>query len=131
MPYLQRSAGQLVAFIRSRQPLYNWRLDRVWMQHLDIVDRCSYFVQRRVVAGPCDLHLPFLCEMGETFGGEDEVCAGGERQWLVDTVVCFDVLRKYWAHIYQYKVLSLFTLLLQPFLSSQTFDGASLDMYCM
>ena len=66
MPYLQRSAGQLVAFIRSRQPLYNWRLDRVWMQHLDIADRCSYFVQRRVVAGPCDLHPPFLCEMGET-----------------------------------------------------------------
>ena len=64
MPYLQRNTGQLIAFIRSQQPFYSWRLDRVWMQHLDIVQECSYFVQRTVVTGPCDQHLPFLCEMG-------------------------------------------------------------------
>ena len=68
MPYLNTDYSALVRYIRGRQERYNWRLDRVWVQHLDIVQGCSFFVQQRVITGPCELQLPFLCEMGEGRG---------------------------------------------------------------
>ncbi|KAF0300653.1 Protein bark beetle [Amphibalanus amphitrite] len=80
MPYLNTDYSGLVRYIRGRQERYNWRLDRVWVQHLDIVEGCSYFVQQRVVTGPCELQLPFLCEM-------DPRVTADPLSWTRDDVV--------------------------------------------
>jgi hypothetical protein len=64
MPYVMSNYLALYLFLRSQQQNYQY-YDRVWVQHIDMINRCTVFTYQRVEADNCQRLSPFLCEIGE------------------------------------------------------------------
>ncbi|KAF7287908.1 hypothetical protein GWI33_000255 [Rhynchophorus ferrugineus] len=64
MPYLMGNInyGPMFTFL-SRQ--YQWYLysDRVWVQHIDRINRCTIFAYQSVEIDDCNRRSPFVCEI--------------------------------------------------------------------
>jgi len=64
MPYVMSNYLALFLFLRSQQHNYQY-YDRVWVQHIDMINRCTVFTYQRVEVDNCQRLSPFLCEIGE------------------------------------------------------------------
>jgi hypothetical protein len=64
MPYVMSDYLSLYIFLRNQQYNYHY-YDRVWVQHIDMINRCTVFTYQRVEADNCQRLSPFLCEIGE------------------------------------------------------------------
>jgi len=64
MPYVMSNYLALFLFLRDQQNSYQY-YDHVWVQHIDMINRCTVFTYQRVEVDNCQRLSPFLCEIGE------------------------------------------------------------------
>jgi hypothetical protein len=64
MPYVMSNYFALYQFLKSQQQYYMLYYDRVWVQHLGKINKCTAFTYQTIEEDHCDQLLPFLCEMG-------------------------------------------------------------------
>uniref|UniRef100_A0A1V1FT29 Putative CTL17 isoform B n=1 Tax=Reticulitermes speratus TaxID=60591 RepID=A0A1V1FT29_9NEOP len=62
MPYVMSNYLVLYHFLRRQQQNYQY-YDRVWVQHIDMINRCTVFTYQRVEVDNCQRLSPFLCEI--------------------------------------------------------------------
>ncbi|XP_059476974.1 protein bark beetle isoform X2 [Neocloeon triangulifer] len=62
MPYVMGNYYALYQFLRHQQQHYMY-YDRVWVQHLNRINRCTAFTYQTIEEDHCDQLLPFLCEI--------------------------------------------------------------------
>lgn len=65
MPYVMSNYLALYQFLRHQQEHFQY-YDRVWVQHIDKINRCTAFAYQTVSEDHCQQLLPFLCEIGES-----------------------------------------------------------------
>lgn len=65
MPYLIGSHNYppISKFLRHQQQWYLYS-ERVWIQHIDMINQCTAFVFDGVENEDCNERLPFICEIG-------------------------------------------------------------------
>jgi len=66
MPYVMSNYFALYQFLKSQQQYYMY-YDRVWVQHLGKINKCTAFTYQTIEEDHCDQLLPFLCEMGKNY----------------------------------------------------------------
>jgi hypothetical protein len=64
MPYVMSNYLRTYQFLRNQQHNYQY-YDRVWVQHIDMINRCTVFTYQTVEVDNCQRLSPFLCEIGE------------------------------------------------------------------
>lgn len=62
LPFIQGDSTQLWTFLQ-RQMQHLRYPEKVWVQHLNHLDRCTSFIFGSVEVDPCDLRHGFLCEI--------------------------------------------------------------------
>ncbi|CAB3370904.1 Hypothetical predicted protein [Cloeon dipterum] len=62
MPYVMTNYFALYQFLRHQQQYYMY-YDRVWVQHLNKINKCTAFTYQTIEEDHCDQLLPFLCEI--------------------------------------------------------------------
>nr|CAD7425800.1 unnamed protein product [Timema monikensis] len=62
MPYVMSNYLTLYHFLRKQQQGFQY-YDRVWVQHLDLINRCTVFAYQTVEVDHCLRLNPFLCEI--------------------------------------------------------------------
>lgn len=65
MPYLIGNINYLPVY-EFLQRQYQWFLysDRVWVQHIDQINKCTIFAFQTVEIDDCNRRSPFICEIG-------------------------------------------------------------------
>lgn len=51
------------AFLRKQEQWYFYSR-KVWVQHIDMINKCTAFVYGSVERNECEENLPFFCEIG-------------------------------------------------------------------
>lgn len=66
MPYLIGNINYLPVYEFLRRQ-YQWYLysDRVWVQHIDQINKCTIFAFQTVEIDDCNRRSPFICEIGK------------------------------------------------------------------
>lgn len=63
MPYIMGNYIGLYQFLRSQSQWYQYS-DRVWVQHIDRINKCTAFTATTIEIDDCDHKNPFICEIG-------------------------------------------------------------------
>ncbi len=64
MPYVTTSYATLYKFLKTQQEFYMF-YDRVWVQNINRINKCTTFVHQNTEAHECEHPHPFICEMGK------------------------------------------------------------------
>ncbi|XP_063235879.1 protein bark beetle isoform X2 [Bacillus rossius redtenbacheri] len=62
MPYVMGNYLSLFEFLRGQQRGFQF-YDRVWVQNIDLINRCTVFVYQTIEVDHCQRLNPFLCEI--------------------------------------------------------------------
>ncbi|KAF5303544.1 hypothetical protein FQR65_LT08145 [Abscondita terminalis] len=64
IPYLVGNVNymDLYYFLRTQQQWYLFS-DRIWVQHIDLINQCTMFAYQNVEIEDCHRRLPFICEI--------------------------------------------------------------------
>lgn len=63
MPYITTTYYMLYKFLKQQQEQYMF-YNRVWVQNINRIHKCTAFVYQSVEEDDCHHPHPFICEMG-------------------------------------------------------------------
>ncbi|KAG8238181.1 hypothetical protein J437_LFUL014057 [Ladona fulva] len=61
MPYVMSNYAAVYQFLKEQQDQFSY-YDKVWVQHIDMINRCTVFAYQSIKEDDCVQLYPFICE---------------------------------------------------------------------